>query len=204
MWGTDDITRSARRYLAMLLEEFPGPDDRAWEIRLTRNLVTDQQRPLGVLEQLPHAPGRGRTSVPQGNVQESMGLVFTGYPALLTGDRAVIEGDLRAKRLADALDGLIRFGLSTVVFETGRRACGPQVLPLWDYAAVPVAGVAGPAYPHDVMRAETWSTRSIQDPVDEHRFSVVLTLTVTWERPGRIDPPAPLVTGVPGTFGAAP
>lgn len=210
MWEVDDVVRSTRRYLTLLLAEFPGPADdanptgRAWEIRLTRELVTDQQRPLGVLESLVQNPGRGRTSIPQGTVVESMAMVFTGYPPLVAGDRAVIEGDLRAKRLASALDDLIRYGLDTVKFSNGRRAAGPQRLPLWDYTAVAVAGQAGPATPHDVLNVESWTTRSLQDPLDEKRFTVVLNVNVSWERPGRVNAPAPIAASMPGTFQSAP
>lgn len=204
-WHPDDVQRSVRRYLMMLLAEFPSDTGRPWEIRLQRGVVADQDRPIGVLESLPQTAGAGRTSIPQGNVIESMGLVFTGYPPLVAGARAVIEGGLRATRLAGALHDLIRYGLPGVVFATGRRAAGPQHIPLWDYTSIPVAGAAGPAYPHDVLLvSDGWTTRPLQDPVDEARYTVVLSLTVTWERPGATVPPAPVVGSMPSTFEPSP
>lgn len=203
-WQTDDVQRSVRRYLMMLLVDYPSAAARAWEIRLQRGNVADQDRPIGVLEALPGAPGRGRTSVPQGTVIETSGLVFTGYPAILTGGRAIIEGGLQATRLASALYDLIRYGLSTVTFASGRRAAGPERIPLWDFSAVPIAGTAPPMVPHDILVVDAWGARALQDPVDETRYSIVLNLTVSWERPGVIGPPAPIAGSMTGTFQTSP
>lgn len=193
MFDRDDVVRSVRRYAAGALGE-------PWTIRLQASAIADEQRPLAVLEAGPLTAGRSRATVPQGDTEAEMSLTLTTYPVVdLQGDPRAAR--LAADRLAQLLHDLVEHGYD-VPRANGRPGAGPLRLPLWDYTAAATSGVsrAGAPFPHDVLWVEDHSSRPIQDPIDPQRWTVVLDMRLSWRRPGRVGPPAPVVTGVPGTY----
>lgn len=198
MYDHDDIGRSVRRYVAEMVGE-------PWQLDLERKEVVDDARPAGVVEVGDVRPRRGRAgSLQQGNVEEFAPVTVSLYPELLEPRQA----GRAARLLASDLYDLIRFGTADgAVFLGGRPASGPERIPLYDYALVQLVGTAeerrGPANPHDVLWAEDYSCRPIQDPLDPQRWSVILEMRVSWERPGRIPSSVaePIAQSVPGSVG---
>ena len=193
MYGMDDVVRSVRRTVAEML----GPP---WNLDLERREVPDDERPAGLIE--PGAPSRrpARTSIPQGNVVHLLPLTVTLYPSL---EEPRISGRT-ARQLAQGLEDLAAYGTEGPVFQDGRPASGPERWPLYDYVDVPLEGTPeerrGPAFPHDVMWLEDAAARTIQDVQDPTRWTVVLDVRVSWEAPGRVGPPAPIVRSMPGGY----
>lgn len=185
MYEPDDIVRSVRRYVAVML----GPP---WQLDLERKEVADDARPAGVLETGPEAVRRARATVPQGSVELFMPLTVSLYPPLAEPR----EAGRAARRLSGSLLDLLLVGADGPVFADGRRAAGPERIPLYDYSNIPLIGTAaeraGPEFPHDVLWVEDYSARPVQDPLDPQRWTVVLELRVSYERPGRVGPVAPL------------
>lgn len=205
MWELDDVKRSVRRYVSQTLVALPADPVRRWTIRFSREQVRDEERPAGMIEAGDMIrSGDSRVSLDQGNVTETVPLTLTLWPEI----QEPREAERRATRLAQQLYDLIRFGLMLDHGVSGRSVSGPERIPLYDYSDVAASGTAeerrGPEDPHDVMWAESYSSRAIQDPDDPRRYAIVLELTVSWERPGRIptDVPAPVVQRMPSTFRA--
>jgi len=192
VYGEDDVARSVRRYVAAMLGD-------AWHLDLERKEVVDDARPAGVIETGPVTTVGARTAIDQGNVTESMALTVTLYPALAEPRTAGRE----ARKLAQRLRLLVVSGAEGIVFQGGRPASGPERIPLYDYANIPLVGTVaerrGPDFPHDVLWVEDYSVRPIQDALDAERWTVALDCRVSWERPGRVPPEAPITTAMPGT-----
>lgn len=195
MYDQDDIARSVRRYVAEML----GPP---WAIDLERKEVRDDARPAGLVEVAQSRVRRARVSIPQGNVEMFAPVSVTLYPSLADPR----EAGRTARVLTHALLQLIVVGADGPTFEDGRPASGPERLPLYDYADVPLTGTAaqrqGPAHPHDLLWAEDYGVRPIQDPQDPQRWTVALDMRVSWEQPGRVsqaDLDAPIATAMPAS-----
>lgn len=196
MWTLDDVKLSLRRYLSLTLE--PVVEEARWTIRFSKEQVRDQARPAGLIESGLIRPASGYASragtLQQGNVVEEVPITVTLYPEL----QDPREARRRADRLSQQLYDLIRFGLDLRHSETERPVAGPERIPLYDYAEVALSGTAegrtGPEDPHDFLFADGYSANAVQDPEDPKRYSVVLELTLSWERPGRVtDVDAPSV-----------
>lgn len=204
MWTLDDAKLSLRRYIASTIEPLPvtppAPQKR-WTIRLSREQVRDEERPAGMIESGDLIrSGGSRVALQQGEVMESVPLTVTLWPEV----QEPREARRRADRLAQHLYDLMRFGLEMEHSVTGRPVAGPERIPLWDYAETAVSGTAeertGPEDPHDLLWADSYSARAIQDPDDPRRYAVILEVTVSWERAGRVtDTDAPVVTQMPAT-----
>jgi hypothetical protein len=196
MPGEDDVVRSVRAYA---FEMLGAP----WTIDLERDDLPDSERPGGLIEGGQSAPRRARTSIDQGPYERFMPVTLTLYPSL---QQQRLAGRT-ARQLADALGRLVEVGLDTITLASGRPACGPFRIPLWDFAEVPLIGTpeerARPEFPVQVMWVEDSSTRAIQDPLDSKRWSVVLDMRVSWEVAGRTGPIAPTVTSMPVNGGTA-
>lgn len=196
MWEKDDIARSIRRYLGMMLES-------PWELRLERREVADDDRPVGVVDLGAAGSVFARTSIEQGWVTEMYPVTVTCYPEMEKNPR---NGAQNARELTTALKNLIQLGM-VLNFPSGRPAAGPYHIPLWDYTGVPMTGPqrAGPPDPHATLSvAESpFTARPIQDPEDEKRWTCILEFHVHVQKPGRtLDPDLPLVTTIeqmPGT-----
>lgn len=213
MWQPDDVQRSVRRYLSQTLPTL-NPEKR-WRLAFQREQVRDAQRPQGILE-MGRVAGSGPSragSLQQDLVVEGAPITVTLWPEMHDPDGALLEPRV-AERNARMIQGLVydtfRFGLDLPPLpedhptHPNRPRCGPERVPLYDYSDSGTVGTAaqrqGPADPHDWLWADGYGTRAIQDPEDPRRWSVICELTVTWERPGRIPPPAPIVTGLPPTY----
>lgn len=209
MTGYDEesIGRSIRRYLGLALGE-------PWNIELERVDVRDDERPAGFLEFGTRRVRFARNSRPQGEVEEYQPITVSLYPALMvaTGDPDVPpteylpprEAGRNARLLSTRLQQLIVTGADGPRLADGRPASGPEHLPLWDYTGIGLDS-AGPATPFDVLLAEDYSVRPVQDPVDVRRWTVIAELRVSWWRPGAVDPAtvgAPTVTSMPGAYDA--
>lgn len=192
MYGPDDIVRSFRRTVAEMLGE-------PWALDLERKEVLDEARPAGVIEIGREQVRRARTSIPQGEVELFAPVTLTLYPELAEPRQA----GRTARQLAGRLHDLMKFGADGPVFENGRPASGPERLPLYDYADVLLIGTAqqrsGPQFPHDVLWVEDYGAGPVQDPLDPERWTVVLEARLSWERPGRVGPDAPIAAPDPQT-----
>lgn len=185
MYDPEDITRSIRRYLGLMLVA-------PWSVALQREEVRDDQRPAGVIELGQEKNRFARDSIPQGDRINFAPVTISLYPAL--GEPRV--AGRAARQLAGDVRDLFQVGGDGVVFQDGRRACGPNRIPMWDYAAAD-PGTPGPQFPLDVMRVEDVGVDAMQDPLDARRYSVIAELRVSWELPGREAPTAPFVADVP-------
>lgn len=190
----DDVFRSLRRYTAMILGSPP------WRVRLQRVRVSDDDRPVAVLEPGLLGTPIARRTIPQGDVQKQQTFTIVCYPEL--GSTADEAGEA-ARQLAGLLDAGFSRGL--VTSDTPPVNVGaPFRLPIWDYAGVPLTGAnrspAGDPYTHADID-QSFNVRPIQDAMDELRYTVVCTLRMTWWQGGRAYPPQPIAVAVPGTFG---
>lgn len=196
MYRDDDVARSVRRHLA----EWLGPP---WVLNLERVEVADDDRPAGLIEVGIARARAARAALPQGNVTEFAPVSIALYPPLAEPR----EAGRAARDLASGLRDLLTFGADGPLLVSGRPASGPFRLPLYDYAAVPLAGSAaerrGPERAHDVLWVEDQGVRPVQDPMDARRWSVIADLRVSWERPGAVRPGdvgAPLAARMPGSY----
>lgn len=211
MHEADDVVRSLRRYLSLVLEPGPPPD---WTFRLERRAVADDARPVGVFLLGDVTAVEARETFEQGNVVEQYPVTIYLYPE-------VAEDAQVARREGDALRSLIhrlflhglalKDGPPELLDENDRPKAGPFRLPLWDWDGIPSAGPAvdrePPANAHDAMIVlpESLVAQNLDDEDDERRRSVVVEFRLWVERPGRIDDRGGgLVTGVSGTFGGEP
>jgi hypothetical protein len=196
-WETTDIKRSIQRYLEGTLDE-------DWTIRTQRRQVSDEDRPVAVIQTGEESVLRAREARTQGEIESLVPVTITCYPAVPTApDKedpdapfdAIREADLAAARLVTQLRRLVAVGL-TVTSEPEedviRQWAGPFRIPLYDYADVPLTGKdrGGPADPHDVLwvQRESLQVRPIQDPEDDSRYTVICEFRVTVEEPGRVVP----------------
>jgi hypothetical protein len=180
-YDPESVGRSVRRYMSVALE--------LQEVR-------DDGRPAGVLELGEVRVRRARVSVPQGEVEEFAPLTLTLYPRILDVDGKPLDPRVTAREArlaASAVQLLITSGAEGVAMS------GPERMPLWDYSAVE-PGTPGPSTPIDVLWVEDYSVRTLQDPDDPRRWSVILDCRISWERPGRVPPVGQTLTDVPGTF----
>lgn len=212
MYQPDDVQRSIRRYLSQTLETI-DPAKR-WRLAFQAEQVRDDQRPQGLIELGRIAgSGRSRVAIPQGNVIEGAPVTITLWPEMHDAAGALLNvrvAERYAKAYAGQVYDLFRFGLDLPPLPAdhpthpNRPRCGPERVPLYDYSQAattgPPADRQGPADPHDWLWVESYSARAIQDPEDARRWTVIAELTVSWERPGRVGPPATPVTGMPGGF----
>ena len=184
MYDPDDIARSVRRTIAELL----GPP---WQLDLERKEVADDARPAGVIEMGEARMRRARTSPQQGQITAFAPVTVTLYPPLAEPR----EAGRSARKLAHLLLDMVMVGVVGPTFSDGgdppmpgRRASGPERLPLYDYANVPLIGTAaerkGPDFAHDLLWVEDYGVRPLQDALDPQRWSVILEMRVSWERPG--------------------
>lgn len=188
-YDPESIGRSVRRYLSGVLTQ-------PWSVALETQEIRDDSRPAGVLELGEVRVRRARVSIPQGEVEEFMPLTLSLYPRILDVDDVPLDPRITAREArlaASALQLLVTSGAEGVAMS------GPERFPLWDYSAV-APGTPGPADPIDVLWVEDYAIRTLQDPDDTRRWSVIMDCRISWERPGRVPPVAPTLTDVPGTF----
>jgi hypothetical protein len=204
-WSTEDVIRSVRRTVAEILPTYP--------VALQREEVKDSDRPAGVVEMGRTRTRFARTSVPQGYVIEFAPMTVTLYPPVTTVKAAGYE----ARRLETLLRNLAINGPTGVTLDDadGRPAAGPERWPLYDYAGIDpegpvvapeedpeVAVRVGSEFPYDVLWLEDYGADAIQDPMDAKRWTVVLEMRVSWERPGAVYPgdPPPNVEEFSGSW----
>ena len=190
----DDVHRSVRRYVAVGL----GP---LWTVRLVRQEVPDDTRPLAVVERAgPKTnPTPPRMTVPAGDVDEIIPFSILAYPALgATPNEAYLAAASAQQRLGDIFElGLVNDDASSI--------SPPLAVPLYDYSAVPITGgQAGPATPRTYGQLADLATRAIQDPENDLRYTVACDIRVRWWRGGRRARPAPTATRMPGKWDATP
>lgn len=190
----DDVYRSLRRYVSLMLGSPP------WTVRLQRVRVADDDRPVAVLE-----PGvrsttfsREGSTGPQGDQQKSWPITVMLYPEL--GVTAMASAET-ARHAADLLEAGFSRGLVTDALPPVNIGA-PWRLPVYDFAGVPVEGAtrAGPQTPYqyaNVVR-QTFNVRPIQDAMDELRYSIAASMTVTWWQGGRIPLVGPIAGRVAG------
>lgn len=196
-YALDDRHRSVRRFLMNALGSPP------WTVRTERQPVTDDARPVAVVEAAPPVvTTRSRTSIPQGDIEKQQTFSLMLYPAL---GATAAEARMAAEGPAELLESAIAVGLvwdaddpQVIANEraVGELLTAPEMLPVYDFAGVAVKGAnrAGPADPYGWLRAEDYPVRTIQDPDDPLRWTVACDLRVSWSEAGRDRPPAPLVS----------
>ncbi|MGH2939448.1 MAG: hypothetical protein ACRDPE_15175 [Solirubrobacterales bacterium] len=198
-WGTTDIARSIRRYLTLMWDK-----DSGWTTRIARRVVADDERPVAVIllgDAVVTSARRGRN---QGNVTEAWPVTIYAYPPIGEDEQAAT---VAADAIRDQLRAMIVTGLAPADPKekpSWLAKAGPFVLPLWDYAGVPLEGPerGGPADPHDVIWVDESSltAQNLEDPQDGKRRTVVLEFRISIERPGRIVPEGPVVGSMPGQY----
>lgn len=198
MYTDEDIVRSVRRYVSLMLGQ-------PWNIMLERQEVRDDARPAGLIEIGETHERFSRVAVPQGERTMFAPLTIALFPpvyvAPLTNPPEPLNPRVTgraARQLAARVRDLIAVGAAPAgdpqLFRAnGRPACGPARMPLWDYQSV-APGTAGPQKPHDVLWAEDWTVDAVQDPEDARRWSVMADVRVSWEATGAV-PPVGVVVG---------
>jgi hypothetical protein len=193
MWESDDIIRSTRRYLSLML---PGPP---WKIRIERREILDSERPVAVIEAGSMSSPIRRVARYQGLAETILPLTISLYPALA---ESAETDDLRlaaqqARKLVDLMNNWVTIGIPIRGEPFGvpdRLMSGPYRFPLWNYDGVPLIGKekGGPEKPHSVLWVSeasfsargAFDTQAIQDPDDASRWSVIQNLQVSMEKPG--------------------
>lgn len=172
-----DVQRSARRWLALALA------DDAWSLEDERIEVSDDQRPVGIVEATTGlAVAFARTSVPQGDVQKRVTVTCTLYPAT-TGTAQ--DCGRRARALVDAITDAWTIGLVLPpVGAVPEVPLYPASLPLWDFGAL-ADDVTVQGAPLAYAVADSVTVRDIADPLDDRRWTVVCELRLTWWSGGR-------------------
>lgn len=191
-----DAQRSFRRWLWLAL------GDDAWTLRDARFEVPDDQRPAGYIDvATPTSTPFARATIPQGDVQKRVTLAATLYP--VTTGTAEETGE-RASQLADELDACITHGVVVAaVGATPEQVLGyPLSLPLWDFAGVSLDELPA-GEPVAFADVDSVTARPIPDPLDDHRWTVVLELRLSWWAGGRVRrglEPEPIAVEVPPVF----
>jgi hypothetical protein len=196
----EDVHRSVRRWLSMVLE---GPP---WRVLTERRVIADDARPQAVVEpSSPLVTTFARAAIPQGEVAKMRSFAVQAYPTI---GASAQESRLEATRVEGVLDDAVTHGLvNPLPDDVFEDIGGPFRIPVWDYAGVPVkgSGRAGPAQPYGMLRVQDHSFQSIQDTLDEVRFTVTGTLRLTWDAAGRVAANAePWVSDVIGRWQSAP
>jgi hypothetical protein len=194
----DDVLRSLRRYVAMILGSPP------WTVRLQRVSVSDDERPVAVLEPGALTTLFARRAVNQGDVEKAQTITVVCYPVVGADTPNSAEA---ARQVAGLLDAGVSRGC--VDATTGAFVGGPWRVPVYAFAGVPLTGQTrqGPSSPYmHASVAQTFSVRPIQDALDERRYTVTATIPLTWWQGGRVPPPAPRATRglVPGAWSRLP
>lgn len=189
----DDVHRSLRRYISQTLGSPP------WKVRLQRTRVADDQRPVAIVESGPVATPQARAAVNQGDVQKQQTFTVVAYPSI--GGDAESSSEL-ARQVVTLLDAGISRGL--VTDDVPPVLIGaPFRIPVYDFAGVPITGPGrgGPTVPYMHANVDlTGNVRPVQDALDELRYTVVMTLRLSWWAGGRIPPTAPIAISAAGTF----
>lgn len=204
-FSLDDRVRSVRRWLSASM------DGEAWSLHVLRVAVKDERRPAGVVEaSTPAVTVQARTTVPQGDVMRRQTFSIALYPEFMEDGDVMSPADaaVRANAVAERLAASLLHGLMQDVEEgeppetVSVSYSPPERLPVWDYADVPTvgAGRAGPAEPYGWLTVEDYPVRTIQDPEDQRRWTVVCDLRVSWWQGGRVAPDAPIVSEMDGDF----
>lgn len=191
--ASQDIIRSLRRYTSLILGSPP------WSVRIGRVRVSDDQRPVAVIDPSgPLTTPFARTgTITQGDVQKGRTLTIMAYPEVAATAQ---EAEIAAEELAELLTAGFERGLVSDAHPPVNIG-GPFRVPIYDFAGVPLtgAGRAGPSTPYMYanMSESGFAVRPLQDALDELRFTVAVTVPLTWWRSGRTRPPAPTVTDLP-------
>lgn len=210
-WEPDDIVRSVRHYLSMMLV---GPP---WTLRLERREVKDSERPVGVIEHGTLSSPIRRVAHFQGLSEDILPITISLYPELpekVTPD-SLREAAQKARKLVSLMNRWVAVGIPVLTEPSPgvvKRWAGPFRMPLWDYTDVPLTGKnkGNPDEPHDVLwvgessfsAAGAFDTKAVQDPDDAARWSVIQNLQISMERPGSFPTDTPEVGPVTGTEGA--
>lgn len=192
-WDSDHVQRSIRRYVG---EATPSPP---WRLRTERRYVKDDDRPVAVVQLGDSSLTRFRESLEQGETETLYPVTVTAYPEVRKDERL---GRKEAEEIRFNLQSLILTG-AVVRDEDGRDWAGPARIPLWDYDGIDPGDDDSAAELYDVLWVTEGSVaaRTLQDPEDPKRWTVVLEFRVTVEAPGRVkDPDALPVEDMPGEF----
>lgn len=200
-YEADDIERSLKRLVAAVTGQ---QDDQGgeWTISAEEAQVADDARPFVLIEATREATADFvRASIPQGDIQWRQPFAITAYPST-AGTPA--ETKQRARKLAQAFSQAVTVGL---VDGDGALLSWPLSIPVYDYAGVPVAGTAaerrGPVQPYGAADVDDVAARAIPDPLDDQRWTVPVTLRLSWWAGGRLRADAaepPTVGQVVGEF----
>lgn len=184
--------RSVRRFFAEALAA-AGEGGAPYKVRLEDEQVKDADRPQAVVLPIADADlaSPPRVSVPQGDYQLRQSFAATAYPEVDGSSRAT---RMRANEIADLLMTCVLCGM---VDDDGESVAYPGSIALFDYTGVPVEGAgrsdALTVEQVGVMDVLACTGRPIPDPVDDRRWTAIVTLRLSWWAAGRVAPEAPLV-----------
>lgn len=203
VFSLDDQQRSIRRFV---MNAFGSPP---WRVRVGRARVADEDRPVAVIESVaPAVTLQARTTIPQGDVQRQQTIAVSLYPTMVDDAGEPLSEQAAGQAAASAAERLSNALLFGLVFDDGTVLSAPLRIPVYDFSGVPLTGPtrAGPDEPYGWLDVEDAPVRALVDPDDVRRWTVTGTLRVSWWQSGRIRPPAPTASTMPGAapggFGA--
>lgn len=196
----EDVLRSLRRYAWLMVADLSTLEQR-WRVRLQRTRVADEERPVAIID-----PGvltvlwAREGTIRQGDVQKGRPFTATFYPE-------VAMTPARSAQLARLLEARLDAGFTRgLVSNEGpqRHIGGPFRVPVYDFDGVPIDGPerGGPdePYMHANIVPSSLTIRPIQDPLDERRYTVVLSMRLAWWQAGRWTDHAPVADDMGGRF----
>lgn len=195
-YSPEDVHRSLRRWCTLALDDVTDPGAE-WVVELVRREVADQERPVAVVENAgPMIPKRAQRQsigrlVGHGGMDRDLvqPWTLTAYPITEGSAR---DCALRAERIAAKLFDAVSLGMTV--------DGAPLRIALYEYEGLGFTE-ADPEDPYDYLWVDDFSGRAIPDSFDDRRFTVVLTLRLSWRAPGRAMPPTPdAVGGMAGSW----
>lgn len=178
----ENVIRSVQRWAAVTCLCLPDGDQ--WTVETSAREVLDSKRPLVLVELGGDVEATFvRPTWTSGDRRLQASMLVTAFPT-------VLEAPRQARAGATTVQSLLRDAVDVGIVTTGPPVVqhgGPLSIPLYEYAGVPLEGPgrAGPASPYNHLTIESAPVRAIADPEDERRWTVALTLRLSWWAAGR-------------------
>jgi hypothetical protein len=200
----EDVVRSVQRWTFYALWTNTVSGD-PWSVETGASQIQDVQRPFAVLAPLSGLEQTfSRTGLPQGDVRWNTSISINAFPEVAGTAR---EARARATRIQAALLGAVTRGmlLTSTTAPTESRYSHPFEIPLFDFDGLPIEGAGrsntGAAYAG--MFVVSHPCRTVEDPEDDRRFSVVMDLRLDFWAAGAdltAREKGPVTRHVPGSF----
>lgn len=165
----DDVLRSIRRWLGLLLPE-------PWDIQYVND--EDAERPSGFVIPATRTTNPGGSAYVRDFARDFDAFL---YPP-------GVEGDPMASRVeAERLAHLVERAFNQGVTVEGARISRTMRLPVWDHADVPWdQDIPEGREPFDMLPIRGFSVEARVDPDDDSLYTVVATFQATWRDDGDV------------------